>query len=253
MAGAHHSDLADPRLCPACGAGEEGALDWRASSVSCGICGASWSSSRVLVPGRNTATPSENRRSIAWSDAEVVDAVRRPLVSYTSSDDAVWQARMLADEPMARPRGLGAATLLSAAVALLVIGAFFAARERAVAAVPDLAGLYAAIGLPVNLRNLEIANVSAYRKVTPAGTTLIVSGDILNRTSGTQPVPAVRIAAGRTEARDFSAPTSMLEPGASTAFHYEMPIRGSTESDVAVRFVGRARTTGDFDPARAGR
>ena len=48
---------------------------------------------------------------------------------------------------------------MAAVAATLFLAAFFVGREPAVAALPDLAGLYSAIGLPVNLDKLAIEDV----------------------------------------------------------------------------------------------
>ena len=52
--------------------------------------------------------------------------------------------------------------------ALFFLAAFFGGREAAVAALPDLAGLYAAIGLPVNLDGFAIADVKAESRRRPS-------------------------------------------------------------------------------------
>ena len=64
--------------------------------------------------------------------------------------------------------------------AALFLAAFFGARQAAVAAIPDLAGLYAAVGLPVNLDGLAIEDVGAERTPTFAGFKLKVHATVRN-------------------------------------------------------------------------
>lgn len=237
-----------PLRCPSCGrrvAGPAGA----SGRIVCSNCGETWPRAGALVPHRPAGRPVS---FFSEADSDVIEAVHRPLVSYSAVDSsAVWRARMLADEPFEprrRIRGLGLAAALAS---LLVIGGFFGAREQAVAAVPDLAGLYAAIGLPVNVRHLDIVQTAAWRKVTPAGTILVVSGEIVNGTSDPRPVPAVRIGVGA-ETRDFSPPVSFLEAGASTAFQYQIPVRSPVAGDVTVRFAGAGRLPARPTESRSG-
>lgn len=236
--------------CPSCGAQDAvlaEAIDDEPSIV-CRNCGETWPASNPLSLKSVSPAPYNSRRSIVWSDAEVIDAVRRPLVSYSGGDDSVWTARMLADAAPPARRERRWPAIVAGAAALLFIAAFLGAREKAVAAVPDLAGLYAAIGLPVNLRGLAIENVTAHRKVTPAGTTLIVRGDILNLTRIARSVPPLRVSAGPAGVQDFPPPATTIDGGASREFRYEMVLSDKSAEEVTVRFsdaVRQARTGGD--------
>ena len=53
-------------------------------------------------------------------------------------------------------------------------------REKAVRAVPPLARAYAAIGLPVNLRGLEIRGLKSSLLQDAGGSVLAVEGEIVN-------------------------------------------------------------------------
>ena len=70
-------------------------------------------------------------------------------------------AKMAGDYWPEPPRQSRIPMIAGAMAALLFLVAFFGAREAAVAALPDLAGLYRAIGLPVNLDGFAIEAVGA--------------------------------------------------------------------------------------------
>jgi hypothetical protein len=231
--------------CPSCGAQEAAATSdlYDAPSIVCRKCGETWPSSRTSPNSTQLALPQQRGRSVVWSDAVVVDAVRRPLVSYSAGDDDVWEARMRADEPVRRSRERSWPGILAAAISLLFLSAFFGARENAVAAIPDLAGLYRVIGLPVNLKGLAIENVSAHRKVTPTATTLIVRGDILNVTAMARSIPPLVISAGTSQAEIVEPPVTTIDGAGTLSFQYEVPLTDGSASEAVVRFAGEERVT----------
>ncbi len=124
--------------------------------------------------------------------------------------------------PKARGRNLRAA-MLTAALALVAIGSALAFRHAIVAAVPQLGGLYAAIGLPVNLHGVELRGVVA-GIVYPGGwKRLRVEGEIANIVDRTVAVPTIELAIlgpdGTELAAWQAAPTADgLAPGAAIPF-----------------------------------
>lgn len=96
--------------------------------------------------------------------------------------------------------------------AVLLIGflvAFVAAaviaRDKVVAALPDFAGIYEAIGLPVNLRGMEITGLSARREMDGSTPVLVVEGDIVNIEDVSKPLPALRVMLKSSTGRDVYA------------------------------------------------
>ena len=91
--------------------------------------------------------------------------------------------------------GLGTSsykTLGAAACVILAITAL-SARRAIVEALPETANLYAAIGLPVNLRGLEFRGITSELASAGADTFLVVEGEIANVTGRERPVPPIEI------------------------------------------------------------
>ncbi len=185
--------------CPACGVAEpiEAAIMAEGTQiVVCRACGETW-------PARNEESPTaagpiekaeQTGRSLVWSDARLIDAVRRPLTVYDSGGQDAWAARIAADTAPAPVRSTAGRSFIGAVAGLASIAflvAFVTGRESAVAAVPDLAGLYDTIGLPVNLRGLAINELAGKRQMSGDGARLTVSGALVNLRDSDQPVPGL--------------------------------------------------------------
>lgn len=79
------------------------------------------------------------------------------------------------------------------------------AREKIVATLPDLAGIYEMIGMPVNLRGMEIDALTAHREMDGSTPVLVVEGDIINLEGFSKPLPAVRVTLKSSTGRDVYA------------------------------------------------
>jgi hypothetical protein len=175
------------------------------------------------------------------SKSLLVEAERRPLVTYSDGADRAWARKMEGDIlPETRePRRLP--MVAASMAALFFLAAFFGGREAAVATVPDLAGLYAALGLPVNLEGLAIESVTAERTSSADGARLIVSGSIRNLGAAERTLPplaaviydSAMVPAG---ARGFEPPSPRLGAGEETAFLLELDRVPGEAAEVAVRF-----------------
>jgi hypothetical protein len=129
-----------------------------------------------------------------------------------------------------------------ALVALILAGAYVA-RQPIVAAIPDLAGLYAALGMEVNLRGLEFRNMTATRDIDNGRPILVVEGEIANVGASDAEVPPVRLAvrAGRQEIYAWSVEPARrtLGPGESAAFRTRLATPPAAADDIEVRFTPR--------------
>lgn len=86
-----------------------------------------------------------------------------------------------------------AAAGIFVAVGLAVLGLGLWQRERVVRLVPQFAGLYATIGLPVNVRGLAFSAVESELVQDQQGRFLVVSGDVTNIAKGTTKVPPITV------------------------------------------------------------
>ncbi len=127
----------------------------------------------------------------------------------------------------------------AAAACILLVAGSLAARERVVRSLPRTAGVYQAIGLPVNVRGLEFANVSA--RVEAPVSDIAVSGEIRNVAHRRMPVQRIAYdvldASGASVASwSEAAPTRMLASRASVAFASQPHAIPSDGRTVLVRF-----------------
>jgi len=128
---------------------------------------------------------------------------------------------------------------------ILVLVAFnvalVGARKDVVRHLPQTASLFAAIGLPVNLRHLKFENVRISKEAQDGVNILIVDGAIVSETDKPVTVPRLRFAARNATGQEVytwtELPTrSILGPGERLPFHSEIPAPPAEASDVMVRF-----------------
>lgn len=163
-----------------------------------------------------------------------INAIDPALLSKSRRAFAQRQAKFSEKLPMARVRRtarLGAFVLL---VSILVLG--FSLRTDLVRWFPALAGLYASIGLPVNVVGLTFENSKTLTSFRAGKPVMLISSRIRSVASQTVPVPPVLVSlvdpAGATvyewtvtplattmapgEVFDFSTEVSAPPPGATT-------------------------------------
>jgi hypothetical protein len=184
-------------------------------------------------------------------DPDVIEAERRPLVTYSKGIDKAWAAKVEGDWWPAPPRRSRLPMIAAATAASLFIAAFFAGRVAAVAALPDLWGLYAALGLPVNLDGLAIEEVAADWVPNGEGARLSVRGVVRNVSGREQPAPALTASVydsgmKLTGWRDFDPPAHAMAIGEAAPFQLEIEGVPREARKVVLRFRRPA------EPARAG-
>lgn len=130
-----------------------------------------------------------------------------------------------------------AVILVLFAVNVAVIGA----RNEVVRQLPQTASLFAAVGLPVNLRNLEFENIALSKETQDGVNILIIEGKILNTSGKAVDVPRLRFAArnaGGQEVYTWTAQPSrsVLGPGESLPFTSRLAAPPADATDILVRF-----------------
>ena len=132
-----------------------------------------------------------------------------------------------------------------AALALMLAGVMslvYFQRVNVVKALPGSASAYERIGLPVNVRGLEFAEVK-YSWETSAGRPVLeVFGNIVNVTSKPLKVPTVVFGLRtkeKVEVYQWAADvrSELLPPGKQTAFSAQIPTPPKSIRDVQVRFA----------------
>jgi hypothetical protein len=237
--------------CAECGASEmaDAEVLSGAPTIVCRNCGETWP-----APGRAAAQNTADGSALAlwsgsassWQGSRSIEAARRPLVTFHDKADDAWAAKIEADRDPPVVVRSRIPQFAAAIAASLFLGAFVLGREAAVTAVPDLAGLYGAVGMPVNLDGFAIRDLQAERRGEGAASTLVVRGRIENVSAAPRPVPPLVVGfhdAARTPAgmRSFDPPPRTIAPGEAAPF--EVTMLGVPEQ--AGEVVVRLRRIGD--------
>ncbi len=204
--------------------------------TDCPTCARTYQISRAALgeSGRTVVCPScQTRWYVAGPETEGVGV---PLPALDRARPA-----MPAPRPSARGRS---ARLLPVAVGLSCLAlasGLIGARASLVRAVPRAAGLYAALGMPVNVRGLVLGDVKAAWP-SDGATRVAISGRIRNVAAAGTPVPRLtfdlRDAKGAVLASwSSAAPKRMLARGEVVAFATETSVLPEGARDVVVRFT----------------
>jgi predicted Zn finger-like uncharacterized protein len=138
--------------------------------------------------------------------------------------------------------------IAAAAAVAAVLFAAVGLRASLVRAIPDLAGLYAAIGLPVNLRGLEFSKIKTTYEAHDGIPVLVIEGEIVNVTRQVVEVPRLRFALLGDDARELYSwtalmPRSVLPEGESLPFRSRLASPPAEGKQVMVRFLNRVDLT----------
>jgi len=130
-----------------------------------------------------------------------------------------------------------AVVLVLLAFNVAVIGA----RNEVVRYLPQTASLFAAVGLPVNLRQLDFEDVHISREANNGVTVLLVDGKVVSKSKKPLEVPRLRFAARNASGQEVYTWTakpdrSVLPPGESMEFHTSLAKPPADATDVMVRF-----------------
>ena len=171
-----------------------------------------------LAPSEHAPTPAEDIESVAARRAQRQAAHRRRW------ERSMWTSAIL--------------TLV--AINLMLIGW----RSNVVRWLPQTASLYAAIGLPVNLRGLVIANVTTERETHDGVEVLLVQGSIVNDFKRAAEVPRLRFSVRYESGYEVYSWTALpnrnvLLPGESLSFSSRLASPPREGDRVEVRFFNR--------------
>lgn len=119
--------------------------------------------------------------------------------------------------------------------------ALIAGRSEVVRYLPQTASLFAAIGLPVNLRNLEFEGITVSKETQDGVSILIIEGRIVNTSRKAVDVPRLRFAARTATGQEvytwtMQPPRSLLGPGDSVPFTSRLAAPPANAADILVRF-----------------
>ena len=138
----------------------------------------------------------------------------------------------------------GCILFLVAALAVLA-----AARTAVVRVAPQTARVYAALGLPVNLRGLVFEGVKLGYEVAEGVSVMVIEGTIANKTKRETEVPRLRFAVRNADRLETYAWTALpaarvLAAGESLPFRTRLASPPADARDVLVRFHNRRDLAG---------
>jgi predicted Zn finger-like uncharacterized protein len=141
-------------------------------------------------------------------------------------------------------------SLVTAILALFAVNAALLGwRSDVVRLMPQTASLFAAIGLPVNLRGLAFTEVTTTREAHDGVTVLLVQGTIANISRQPHDVPRIRFAMRNPAGTEVYTWTSLperaaLAPGDAEPFQTRLASPPADGHEVVVRFFSRRDLAG---------
>lgn len=234
-------------------------------SVRCAACRETWFITPAEILAAQAAELGAMDEADPVSDAAWQEAAA--AVRAATEDDRATGPQPAQDTVPRRARptkrrraatGLSPALALGlAALAALPLACL--ARAGVVSTFPQAAGLYARIGLPVNLRGIEIRDVVAFS--SPAEderpSELVVEGDLVGVGRGDMPVGAliveIRDASGRAlKTFPVPSPRAALGLGETARFRARLPSPPTLGRGVELRFADTGPSIPDVHVAAAG-
>jgi predicted Zn finger-like uncharacterized protein len=138
---------------------------------------------------------------------------------------------------------------LSVGVAIFIVAVLFPLgaivfRAQIVRSLPQIAGLYAEIGMPVNLTGLEFRNLNTLRELENGQPVLVVEGSVANVTLQALYVPSVRMSLRGADGQEIYAwsvdPKAATVPaGDEVRFRSRLAAPPEEAVDVQLRFIER--------------
>jgi predicted Zn finger-like uncharacterized protein len=193
---------------------------------------------------------------VPWNDTVMVEVNPGPSVVPDSIELAVPAVAVpspdLAAAPRRKPgkrRGKETSPLqrrifIGVSLASIAFITAIGLRTTVVRAAPELAGLYAAIGLPVNLRGLEFTEIKTTHEIQDGIPVLVIEGEVMNVTRAPVEVPRLRLAVIGPDQRELYAwtallPRSVLPEGERLSFRSRLASPPAEGKQVLVRFLTR--------------
>ncbi len=261
--------------CPSCAAGFDvnpAVLEPSGRTVRCASCKTTWFAAApslvmagadepapVPIPAVTAEDRADHEALAAPEKKPVIQPIEEAELAHVESAPSVSPAEESEPTPPKRktvapvappartrqrrqPLGL-VAVLLGAVLMLGVVS-----RQSIVHAAPELASLYAAVGLPVNLRGLEFQNIRTKQEIQDGITVLAIEGEVENIVNRAVELPRVRLSVlgdNGVEIYSWTAllPRSILYPHERVPFKSRLASPPAAGKEIMVRFLTRADLT----------
>lgn len=189
---------------------------------------------------RRLAIEQEQARPEAQKSAGEVDpaVIRKRQKAFLRR-----QSALIAHLPLARLRR--AARVSGALILCALIGLFYFGRVQLVERIPSLAGVYAGLGMGVNVVGLDFSNVTAQRALRDGKEMLIVSAQIVGLTAdpvGVPPVVVTLLGPNGTAIYEWSVTPSVrdLMAGERSSFDTQLTLPPGAAERMRLSFAASA-------------
>jgi predicted Zn finger-like uncharacterized protein len=191
-----------------------------------------------LTPFEDTAAPPLN---ITDAPSLVPPLDHAPLPEPEGEDSATLLARRERLKARRKSKRRSSRWIAIVLVLFAFNVALVGARSEVVRFLPQTASLFAAIGLPVNLRNLKFDNVRITKESADGVNVLVVEGTIVGTSGKAAEVPRLRFAARNAAGQEVYTWTalpgrSVLGPDETLPFSSRLVSPPADAVDVMVRF-----------------
>jgi predicted Zn finger-like uncharacterized protein len=251
-------------VCPSCASEymiDPGRIGAEGRTVRCAGCKETWFVTRDPDPVDQPTTANDTgpeRESKAAAASFSIPDEREIADSGLERDDTASgqepgrAAKGQFDSLAERGRQIAAAPVLVAA-SIVILASALLGRSSVVRTFPGTAGLYASIGLPVNLRGLEFRAVRSELVATGADTFLVVEGEIANISGRDAPVPPIEIAVRGAEGQMLytwtnDPPRETMAASDTSPFRARLAAPPAEGRHVLVRFAGGDKTAAAGHP-----
>ncbi len=242
-------------VCPSCASEymiDPGRLGAEGRTVRCAGCKSTWfvapeaeEMSAPEVPPDGAGDDAGDDWDAAAAAAESAPPFRDDAVEQEQEQDAWVRAAASGGgkhRPAMAPRLRAVAGLLAILAVLVAAGSAVWGRAHVVRMVPATAALYAAVGLPVNLRGIEFRRVRSELVGVGAETFLIVEGEVANISGRDAPVPPIEIGLRGAEGQMLytwsnDPPLQSLASGDAVPFRARLAAPPAEARQVLVRFA----------------
>jgi predicted Zn finger-like uncharacterized protein len=193
-----------------------------------------------IVAGPALAPMQQGDAATAADDRVIGEDIETVALRRAKEEASRW--------PLRWPLG----TWPSAVLALIAINAaLIGGRAEVVRWAPQTASLYAAIGLPVNLRGLVFANVTTQTELQDGVQVLVVEGTIMSTGARATEVPRLRFGLRNEAGQEIYSWTALpdrkaLGAGETLAFRSRLATPPPEGRDVVVRFFNRRDLVADI-------
>lgn len=207
---------------------------------------ADFESEEVQV-ARSALQASREADGEVWEDEELSDAVASgPVDAGTPRKRAkvALKGQRLRSEVVAdyRERAIKVLTPVAVAAGFALLIVAVPQRDAVVGMFPDLAKVYALVGLDVNVRGIEFSDFTAEREIISGLPILRIEGSIINTQSEDVPLSPIRVALLAENGAELFVwrvePSAIgLMPGQMLPVASELTAPPDTVASVAVRFM----------------